>query len=284
MVDRAEEGFVDSDGVKIHYVASGEGPLVIMLHGFPDYWYTWRKQIPALSHRFKVVAIDLRGYNKSDQPVGIENYTFEKLLGDVKAVIAHFGYEKATLIGHDWGGVIAWRFAMTMPGKIDRLVVLNVAHPAGIQRELASNPAQQKASQYARNYMQPDAVSKVQLEDLVYWVTDPDARREHLEALQRSSLDAMFNYYKANFPRDPVSAEATQHLLNVSCPVLVLYGLQDKYLLPSTLNDVWLRVANSLTLITFPDVGHFIQQDAAELVTKHIVDWLVDPRARPGSP
>src|SRR5580704_7714637 len=100
--EMGEEGFADSGGVKIHYVTQGKGPLVILIHGFPDYWYTWRNQIPALAKHFQVVAIDLRGYNQSDQPKGVENYAFDKLVGDVDAVVQHFEQEKATIIGHDW--------------------------------------------------------------------------------------------------------------------------------------------------------------------------------------
>src|SRR5262245_27770197 len=102
------DGFVDSGGVRIHYVTKGTGPLVVLIHGFPDYWYSWRRQIPALAKHFQVVAIDLRGYNQSDQPKGVEKYAIDKLVGDVDAVLAHFGQKKATIVGHDWGGYIAW--------------------------------------------------------------------------------------------------------------------------------------------------------------------------------
>ena len=109
--DLGEEGFVDSAGVKLHYVTTGKGPLLVMLHGFPDFWYTWRDQMPALAKHFQVVALDLRGYNKSDQPKGVENYTVDKLVGDVDAVVQHFKQDKAVIVGHDWGGMIAWSFA-----------------------------------------------------------------------------------------------------------------------------------------------------------------------------
>src|SRR5438874_3034808 len=96
-----EDGFADSGGVKIHYVTLGKGPLIILLHGFPDFWYTWREQMPALAKHFQVVAVDLRGYNQSDQPKGVENYTLDKLVEDVDAVIKHFRQEKAVVVGHD---------------------------------------------------------------------------------------------------------------------------------------------------------------------------------------
>src|SRR5262249_35307204 len=102
--DLGEDGYADSNGVKIHYVTAGKGPLVVMIHGFPDYWYSWRHQMPELAKHFQVVAIDMRGYNKSDQPSGVENYTMEKLIADIDAVLKHFKAEKAIIVGHDWGG------------------------------------------------------------------------------------------------------------------------------------------------------------------------------------
>ena len=113
----------------------------MLLHGFPDYWYTWRKQIPKLAEHFQVVAIDLRGYNESDKPEGVENYAMPKLVGDVKAVVEHFGKKQAVIVGHDWGGAIAWMFAMQHPEMTDRLIILNVPHPVVLVRELAITPS-----------------------------------------------------------------------------------------------------------------------------------------------
>ena len=268
-------GFVDSDGVKIHYVTMGKGPLVVLIHGFPDYWYTWRKQMPALAKHFHVVAIDQRGYNKSDQPKGVENYTMDKLVGDVVAVVDHFKQEKAVIVGHNWGGMVAWTFAMQYPKKTDRLVILNLPHPKGLLRELATNPQQQKNSQYARNFQKEDAASLLKPELLVLWVRDPDARKKYLEAFRRSSIEAMLNYYKANYPREPY-ADNKREFPKVQCPVLMFHGLKDKALLSGALNGTWNWVERDLTLITIPSSGHFVQQDAAKLVTKKMVQWLVD--------
>jgi len=268
-------GFVDSDGVKIHYVTMGKGPLVVLIHGFPDYWYTWRKQMPALAKHFQVVAIDQRGYNKSDQPKGVENYSMDKLVGDVGAVVDHFKQKKATIVGHDWGGMVAWTFAMQFPQKTDRLVILNLPHPKGLLRELANNPQQKKNSQYARNFQKKDAASKLKPEMLVLWVRDPEARKKYLEAFRRSSIEAMLNYYKANYPREPYEGRKRE-FPKVQCSVLMFHGLKDRFLLPGALNGTWNWVAKDLTLITIPSSGHFVQQDAAELVTKRMVKWLVD--------
>ena len=270
--DLGKEGFADSGGVKIHYVTTGEGPLLVMIHGFPDFWYSWREQMPALSKYFQIVAVDQRGYNKSDQPQGVENYTMDKLVGDVRAVVEHFKRDKAVIVGHDWGGIVAWTFAMTYPEKTDRLVILNLPHPKGLTRELANNPEQQKNSQYARNFQKPDAAANVKPEQLAFWVKDPEARKKYVEAFQRSSIEGMLNYYKANYPREPYTD--TRDFPPVKCPVLMFHGLKDTALLAGALNDTWKWLEKDLTLITIPSAGHFVQQDAADFVTKNMVRWL----------
>ena len=119
--DEVTHGYADNNGVKIHYVTAGEGPLVVMIHGFPDFWYSWRHQMEALRDEFQVVAIDQRGYNLSDQPQGVENYAMPALVGDVAAVIRHLDADKATIVGHDWGGAVAWQFAFGIRATISDL-------------------------------------------------------------------------------------------------------------------------------------------------------------------
>jgi pimeloyl-ACP methyl ester carboxylesterase len=270
--DERTEGFADSGGVKIHYVTEGKGPLVVLIHGFPDFWYSWRDQIPALAKHFQVVAIDQRGYNKSDQPEKVEDYAMEKLVGDVAAVLKHFKQDKAVIVGHDWGGAVAWSFAMAHPDKTDRLIVLNCPHPKGLLRELANNPQQQENSQYAREFQKPDAASKLKPEMLAAWVKEAEERKKYVEAFERSSVEGMLNYYKANYPKPPYKDERT--FPAVKCPVLLIHGLDDKYLLPGALNDTWKWVEKDLTLVTVPKAGHWVHRDAAELVSKRMVRWL----------
>jgi epoxide hydrolase 4 len=271
--------------VKIHYVSLGrsEAPLVVLIHGFPDFWYSWRAQMPALARDFHVVAIDQRGYNLSGQPEGVESYALDKLVGDAAAVVRHFGPGKAVIVGHDWGGLVAWTFAMTHPELTDRLIVLNLPHPRGLTRELATNPKQQKNSQYARDFQKPDAARKLTAEVLAGWVKDPAARKVYREALVRSSMEGMLNYYKANYPRDtaetapqadPKQTAGTKEYPPVKCPVLLIHGLKDQALLPGALNDTWNWVEGDLTLVTIPQAGHFVQQDAADLVTRTMLSWL----------
>jgi len=278
---RVEHGYADSGGVKIHYASlgpkqapdNGKAPLIVMIHGFPDFWYTWRDQMEALSDKYQVVAIDQRGYNLSDKPKGVENYDVRLLVGDVIAVIKQLGRDKAIIVGHDWGGLVAWSVAMAVPDVVDKLIILNLPHPRGIRRELAHNPEQQKNSQYARNFQREDAASKLTAEQLAGWVRDPKAKEKYIEAFKRSAFEAMLNYYKSNYPREPY-ADDSSPLIKVKAPVLMIHGLKDTALNAKGLNDTWEWVEKDLTLVTIPDANHFVQQDASELVTKTIRMWL----------
>ena len=273
LLDRVKHGYADSAGVKIHYATLGEGPLVVMIHGFPDYWYTWRHQMEALSDSHQVVAIDMRGYNRSDKPAGVESYKMKHLVDDVRAVIGHFKKEKATIVGHDWGGAVAWNFAMRYPKACDKLIILNLPHPWGLARELANNPDQQKNSQYARNFQKPGAHEKLSARGLSGWVKNKAAKEKYREAFERSDFEAMLNYYKANYPREPYKAPEGAPP-KVEAPVLMFHGLKDWALLPGALNDTWRWLEKDLTLVTVPGSGHFVQQDAAETVSKTMRSWL----------
>ena len=268
-----EHGFAKSGDTRIHYVTAGKGPLLVMIHGFPDYWYTWRNQMPELAKTFQVVAFDQRGYNLSDQPVGVENYAMPKLVNDVKALIEHFGHEEAVVMGHDWGGAVAWSCAMTYPKMVNRLVILNLPDMNGLRRELANNPQQQKASAYARHFQSPGAASQLTAEGLAFWVKDPDARKKYVKAFERSSFEGMLNYYKANYPQPPYTTDAPA-MPRVQCPVLMIHGLGDTALLPGALNDTWQWLDNDLTLVTIPKVDHFVQHAAATKVTHRVSTWL----------
>lgn len=271
-----KDGYVDSKGVKIHYVTAGSGPLCVMIHGFPDFWYTWREQMPELAKHFQVVAVDQRGYNLSDKPEGVENYRLDKLVADIDAVVDHFKAKKAIIVGHDWGGMVAWSYAMQHPDKMDRLVILNLPHPRGLLRELANNPKQQKASQYARDFQKPGEAANWPPEKLAFWVRDPAARAEYIEAFKRSSVEGMLDYYKANYPRPPYLAAALA-MPKIKCPVLMIHGLQDTALLAGALDGTWDWIDNVFTLVTIPNAGHFVQQDAAPIVTRTMVGWLISP-------
>ena len=140
--------YADVNNIRMHYVTQGKGPLMLMLHGFPEFWYSWRHQIPVMARRFKVVAVDMRGYNQTEKPVGVANYRIEVLARDVADLIRALGYEKAVVVAHDWGGGVAWPFAMAYPEMVDRLIVLNCPPPGVLMDHFQHNRAQLKRSYY----------------------------------------------------------------------------------------------------------------------------------------
>ncbi len=281
--DRVTHGYAVSEGgVRIHYASLGQGPLVVMIHGFPDFWYSWRHQMAALSKNFHVVAIDQRGYNLSDKPQGVEHYDMRLLVGDVAAVIKHLKAGRATVVGHDWGGVVAWQTALAVPQMVERLIILNLPHPNGLLRELRSNPEQIKNSAYARTFQDKPPTDPTVFfgmpmtpQTLSGWVTDAAARTRYVEAFGRSDFAAMLNYYKRNYPRTfgadlPPSPEPPK----ITMPVLMFHGLNDQALHADGLSGTWNWLEKDLTLVTVPGAGHFVQQDAAELVTSTMQWWL----------
>lgn len=281
----AEHGFVDNDGVKIHYAAMGEGPLVVMIHGFPDFWYSWRHQMDGLKDDYRVVAIDQRGYNQSGQPEGNENYAMPRMVSDIAAVIEHFGVEQATVVGHDWGGMVAWNVAFRRPELVERLVIMNLPHPNGLNRELTINPEQRENSEYAQRFKagspeDPDIFfgGPMTPQTLSSWVSDPAVKARYEEAFANSDFDAMLAYYKQNYPDLPEFTEqappANPHIPRPTMPVLIFHGLADTALNASGLNNTWEWIDAETTIVTIPGAGHFVQQDAADKVTSTLKWWL----------
>lgn len=277
-----EHGYADNDGVKIHYASLGAGPLVVMIHGFPDFWYSWRNQMEELSEDFQVVAIDQRGYNRSDAPEGDSNYAMRNLIADVASVIKHLGKDSATIVGHDWGGSVAWQFAFALPQMVDNLIILNLPHPNGMARELANNSEQQQNSNYARVFIEgspsdPDIFfgGPMTPQTLSGWVTDSAARQRYVEAFSRSDFDAMLAYYKQNYPRGSTNSRPPPTAPQLDVPLLVFHGLDDTALHSDGLNNTWDWNDSGTTVVAVPGAGHFVQQDAAETVTKTMRWWLL---------
>ena len=276
---RVTEGDADSAGVRIHYATLGNpgDPPVLMIHGFPDWWYSWRSLMADLARDHFTIAIDQRGYDLSGQPAGEQNYQLKYMVGDVAAVLHQLGLAKATLVGHDWGGVVAWQMAIDRPELVDRLVILNLPHLRGLRRELAANPQQQKNSAYARFFQEDDAWKKLSVTRLVDTAvpdkTDTDTREKYTQAMQRSSIEAMLACYRQNYPREPYAADASP-VVKVQAPVLMIHGLDDPFLLAGALDGTWQWVDNRLTVVTLPHVGHFVLRDAPTQVIPLVRDWL----------
>ncbi len=276
VTEQVEHHYADNDGVSIHYVTMGSGPLAVMIHGFPDYWYSWRSQMQALSVEYTVAALDTRGYNLSDQPEGVENYELSILVEDVAAVVHDQGEDSAIIIGHDWGGGIAWSFAAMKPEMTERLVIMNLPHPRNLVRELARFEQQHQNSIYARNFQQPDSHENLSAEGLATALSRGDAELhgKYLEAFNRSSFDSMMNYYRANYPREPYTSGAFLELDEIQAPVLQFHGLTDTALLAKGVNDTWEHLAQDWTLVTLPGVSHWPHHDRPELVNETILSWL----------
>lgn len=283
--DSATHGYADNNGVRIHYATVGEGPLIVMIHGFPDFWYSWNHQMAGLQDQYQVVAIDQRGYNLSDKPAGDENYDMRLLTSDVAAVIRSFGQESAVVVGHDWGGMVAWNFAFAYPQMVNKLIVMNLPHPNGMIRELTINEEQRANSGYAQRFQtgkpsDPDIMfgGPMTPQTLSGWVRDPVARERYIEAFARSDFDAMIAYYKRNYPplpsfastAPPVSPDVPQ----LSMPLLVIHGLDDSALHSDGLNNTWDWNNADTTIVAVPGAGHFVQHDAADMVTNTLRWWL----------
>lgn len=273
---RFQDHYATNAGVKIHYVTAGDAskPLVVLIHGFPDYWYTWRNLMAELGGEYRLAALDTRGYNLSDKPEGVDAYKMPNLVGDVEAVIRAEGRKSAIVVGHDWGASIAWNTVLTRPELVNRLIIMSVPHPANMARELKTNPVQQQSSQYARNFQKPGSEANLTAKGLANWVKDPEAKPKYEEAFGRSSFAAMMNYYRANYPSGAGEAVDIPQTPKIKVPVLVVHGMQDTALRAPGHNGTWDQVDADTTVMMIPSATHWIEQDAGPLVNRTIHDWL----------
>jgi epoxide hydrolase 4 len=270
LVQNVKEGFVNNGGVNIHYATLGSGPLVVLIHGHPDFWYGWRNQMTALARNYQVVAIDQRGINRSDQPDGLEPYAMPKLVGDVAAVIKAFRREKAVLVGHDTGAAIAWAFSSLLPKMTQAVVSLNLPHPLALARARATDPAQQVASRTSYNLAQPGSANAINREQLLGIVnpTTPADRAAYTEAFARTKLETFVAYFQANL------GQTAATLPRIKAPALVIHGMKDPFILSSAHDRNWEYTDDTLTTVMIPNAGHYVQIDAAQQVNQILLEWL----------
>ncbi len=276
-------------GVRLHYVEAGDGPLIILLHGFPEFWYAWRHQIPALADAgFRVLAPDMRGYNLSDKPRGIAPYRLDRLVEDVTGLIRHAGERSAHVAGHDWGGGVAWCFALRRPKEVRRLVVLNSPHPAAFARELRT-PGQLVRSWYMFFFQiprLPEALIRAEGFGALRRTLERDPLRpgaftpadiqEYVcAAAQPGALTAAINYYRAAFRDGP--GEAAKMTAPIRCPTLLLWGERDRYLNGRLTQGLEAWVPN-LRVERIPKASHWVQADAPERVNRLMIDFLSEER------
>jgi len=279
-------GYAEVNGVRLHYVEQGEGPLLLFLHGFPEFWDGWKALLPEFANDFRAVAVDMRGYNLSSMPEKLEAYQIPVLLEDVRALAVELGAKKFVLAGHDWGGVIAWDFAAAHPEMLHKLVILNAPHPTVFARELLNNPAQQKASAYFNIFSSPAAEPLLSQDDFAIlqrvvfagaWANDED-HRKYLECWRRG-LTGGLNYYRAAGLKSPIGGEKPEasHFLTprnpITVPTLVIWGERDIALLTGNLDGLDQHVKN-LKIQRLPEAGHFVVHEQPAVVIRSMRQFL----------
>lgn len=267
--------YVDNGGVKIHCVAKGSGPVMLFLHGFPDFWFTWYYQMERFADSgYRVVGMDLRGYNLSDKPQGVDSYNMSALISDALAVInAVSPNDRVILVANDWGGAIAWQIATWVPQKVKYLIACNIPHPTSLFRHLSERP---ETGSYTKAFTADDALSIYTEEKLLEMtgVEDAEMKGWYSEAFSNSSIESMLNYYKVSYPKPSGANSNTAPVKKIQCPILMIHGLKDTAFPPPVLNDHWEYAEGSFSLYTLPKAGHFVQRDASEEVYSIIDQWL----------
>ena len=277
------ERFVHANAIRFHVVEDGpdDGPLVLLLHGFPEFWYSWRHQLPALAARgLHACAPDLRGYNLSDKPSGLASYDIEVLARDVAELVGALGAERAAIVGHDWGGAIAWQVAMSHPERVTRLAVLSCPHPFAIARALIRSRAQRRRSWYFFFFQLPLLPERrLSGDGIRVWIRGWGGRMgesdldRYVDAFaQPGALTAAINYYRAALGLARRSLRARPP--KVQAPALVIWGAQDRILGLELTQDLERWMAAPVRLEILADAGHFVQQDAPDEVSRLLCEFL----------
>jgi pimeloyl-ACP methyl ester carboxylesterase len=280
------------NGVRLHYATAGTGPLMVFVHGFPEFWYAWKAQLVEFGRDHQAVAPDMRGYNLSEKPAAVDEYRIDRLVEDLRALAEALGQRRFTLVAHDWGGVAAWVFAMMHPTMLDHLVIVNAPHPGVFARELAENPAQQQASQYMLLFQTPQAEQALSADGFAalqraMWGQPPSSdaftaedRTAYLKAWgQPGALTGGLNYYRAARIGPPVAGAPAPSLpldpaaLVVRVPTLVIWGERDEALLTGNLRGLEAYVSD-LTVRRIPDGTHWVVHEQPERVNRLIREYL----------
>jgi pimeloyl-ACP methyl ester carboxylesterase len=282
----AQDAYAEVNGVRLHYVEQGKGPLILFLHGFPEFWYAWKVLLPEFAKDHHAVAVDMRGYNLSSIPESVDAYHVPILVEDIRALAEKLGAKKFVLVGHDWGGVIAWAFAAEYPEMLEKVVIVNAPHPVVFARELANNPNQQKASAYFNLFTSPVAEATLSQNDfallqhgvLATWASDED-RQKYLETWRRG-LTGGLNYYRAAKLSSPVGgekADAPPFTIPknpvITVPTLVIWGLKDTALLRGNLDGLD-QYVKTLKIERVPEGSHWVVAEQPATVIRAIRFFL----------
>ncbi|WP_244895317.1 alpha/beta fold hydrolase [Evansella clarkii] len=277
--------FTETNGITLHTAVAGpeDGPLVILLHGFPEFWYGWRNQIEPLAHAgFRVIAPDQRGYNLSDKPSGIENYTIDKLRDDIIGLIHASGREKASIIGHDWGGAVAWYLTATKPELVERLIAINIPHPEAMKKIMLRYPPQWLKSSYMAFFQLPQlpeavlagnnyspmkqALLKTSKREVF---SDSDLKKYEEAWSQEGSITAMLNWYRA-IRYGGLSAFDGE---KIDVPVKIIWGMGDQFLSMKSAKAS-LEYCENGELIFAGEATHWVNHEQPLLINKQIIEFL----------
>ncbi len=289
--------YAEVNGVRLHYAEAGKGKLVMFVHGFPEFWYEWKHQLLEFGMHYRAVAPDMRGYNLSSKPAEVDHYQVKYMVEDLRALAEKLGHKKFILVAHDWGGAIAWAFAIAHPEMIEKLIIINAPHPGVFQRELRDNPAQQKASQYMLMFRGPQAeqilsannyaalVQAVLGDGLKRGFITEDDKKAYIEAWsQPGALTGGLNYYRAarigpptETDKEGTSFGGSAASLAVKAPTLVIWGEKDTALLTGNLDGLD-KFVPDLTIKRIPDGTHWVIHEKPTEVNGYIRDFIKGKR------
>lgn len=281
-----EHSTINTNGIRLHVVQAGpkSGMPVLLLHGFPEFWYGWRKQIPGLAAAgCRVIVPDQRGYNLSDKPQGIRSYCVETLVEDMLGLIHALDYEKVNVVGHDWGALVAWMLAIRHPERLHHLGILNVPHPAVMKRFLQRDFEQMRRSLYALFFQLPwlpEAIMRagnwhtaalgMRRSGRLGAFTDEDIEKYKEAWSQPGAMTAMLNWYRAAVRYPPeISNE-----MRVSVRTLILWGVQD-FALSRRMARPSLDYCEDGNLVFFPDATHWVQHEEADEVNRQLLSFFL---------
>lgn len=278
--------FLATNQIQLHCVTQGEGDLVLLLHGFPEFWYSWRYQIPVLARHFKVVVPDLRGCNDSDKPQ--QGYDLDTLSQDIQGLIASLGYQRAHIVGHDWGGLVAWHLAQIFPQSLDRLVILNAPHPHQLLRGLLSNLDQLGchwhlfASQFPglpewliQRHLKGFVENLFQQQSTRKGAFSPETLQIYQAALEKAGVLTAVSHCYRQFLAPQVWLRNGAHApLAIAAPTLVLWGKDDQRLSPWLIQGLEQIVRAPWRCKLIPECGHWIQQEVPGIVNREILNFL----------
>lgn len=288
--DQWEDKFIRVNGIQIHYVIAGKGDPLILLHGFPQFWYTWRRQIPVLSQKFKVIVPDLRGYGQSEKPPQISDYNINLLAADILELIHALGYQKAYIVGHDWGGAVAWNIAMEHPEVVEKLAILNCPHPAAMAKALRTNFRQMRKSWYLFFFQIPyipELAFKMFGKQILKGAlrgssmrkdtfSDEDLEKYLLELQKPGAFSAALNYYRAAFRQMSKAPKSTGPLKKIAAPTLLIWGEKDLALGKELTFDMDKFFSDGFEIRYIPDCSHWVNEEQPELVNQLLRSFFLD--------